>query len=377
LKKEKSELHVLIIWEHARHKEDEILVDIANTFNIREKHYITWDPKRAYENFSRFYAIKSRYAKGKMKHCGSGEFLLMVIEDENPIYAKRKTTSGEATVNTNIFDKKREYRNWTGGGHKIHATDSVEETNHNLSLFFGLHYSEYYSQLSNEVKVFQKKSALIGSDGWDSFEQLFKVLNACVNYTVLRNFEGFFDKMTNEDHLDIDLLVANYLEVKLVLNGKEVYPFTKRVVNRVIVGDKYADFDLRSIGDGYMDHAWCSDILDERVLVENKFYSPSNENYLYSLIYHALIHKNKIAEDYFVRFQSNNNPSTILDSHPSRTQLLEVLRTYMSKKGYNFVEPKDLSVGYNISGIELTVSLYRKYVTVYRNIKMAIKNVFT
>ena len=75
----KSELHVIIIWQNASTQQKIITEDIAKSFIIKSKYLITWSNKKAYENMSRFYAIKSRYAKQKLKHCGDGALVLLVF----------------------------------------------------------------------------------------------------------------------------------------------------------------------------------------------------------------------------------------------------------------------------------------------------------
>ena len=63
-------------------------------------------------------------AQAKIEHCGNGKFLLIIVKDKNPIYQERNTSKGPKIVNTNLFDKKEEYRNLLGGGHKVHATNN-------------------------------------------------------------------------------------------------------------------------------------------------------------------------------------------------------------------------------------------------------------
>ncbi|MDB9949615.1 hypothetical protein OAD32_06800, partial [Porticoccaceae bacterium] len=294
MKFKNSECHVIILWEAARFMEDKIIADVQKEFRIMAKYFITWDEDRVYENFSRFYAIKSRYAKGKMRHCGGGEFLMLVVEDRNPDYGERETTAGLENVNTRLFDKKMLYRKWTHEGHKVHVTNSIAETNHNLCLFFGVTYQEYLDSLSGQIDEVVLHQNLIGSDGWKSFDELFKILNATAKYVVLRNFEKFFDEITCDEHLDIDLLVSNYNEVRLISNSIEVYPHNSRVVNQVIIDGELVNFDFRSIYDNYMDSKWSSDIIENRVLDIRGFYKPNKKHYFYSLMYHALLHKSEI-----------------------------------------------------------------------------------
>lgn len=371
-----SELHVIIIWQNARFMEDKILADVKKSFNIRAKYFIQWSENKSYQNFSRFYAIKSRYAKGKMKHCGSGEFVLLVVEDLNPIYERRETTAGSAQVNINLFDKKVLYRNWTHGGHKIHTTNSIAETNHNLALFFGMSYQEYFDSLDESCHEIKLSRNLVGSDGWQSFSEVFLVLNATIEYIVLRNFEGFFDDLAFDEHLDIDLLVNDYTEAKLVLNSKEIYPYNNRVVNRVLISNELVDFDLRHVGDGYMASQWEKNILKTRFLANNKYFRPSEEIYFFTLLYHALIHKEVIADDYIYRFKELSQKLKIACDCNDRNSLKKLLDDYMRRNDYTFDEPKDMSVGYNVVEFDQVISLKRKAILKYRGFKRFIKNSF-
>ncbi|MCK8043306.1 hypothetical protein MSG37_00265 [Shewanella sp. 1CM18E] len=372
----KSELHVLIIWEEARYKETEIINDLSNNFNVRARYNITWNNGNAYKNFSRFYAIKARYAKSKMKHCGTGEFILLIVEDKEPIYSYRKTNDGEELVNKRVFDCKVKYREWTGNGHKIHATNSVEETSHNLALVFGVTYEEYYAKLPKTFKEESFKRDLIGTNGWDNFPQLFNVLNNTLEYCVLRNFEGFFDNMTSEDHLDIDIMARNYEEAQLILNGRELYPFSKRVANEVIVSGERVNFDIRTIGDGYMDSEFSEKLISSRYLFENIYFRPENKIYFYSLLYHALVHKERIAADYENRFEVMAN-NLAISGIKEQNDKLSLLKSYMGENCFEFVEPNDLSVFYNFKLVGAKSSFKRHVVMKYRAFKKMVKRMVT
>ena len=138
-----KEVHLFILWENARKKENEILEDIRNNFNILGMYNIKWNKKLFSNNLSRFYGTNLPENSGKEQHCGNGDFLLVIVEDENPIYEERETSKGIQIVNINMFDKKTYYRELTGGGHKIHATNSVAETNHDLALLLGKNVQDY------------------------------------------------------------------------------------------------------------------------------------------------------------------------------------------------------------------------------------------
>ena len=142
-----KEIHLFILWENARYKEKEILEDIKQNFNIIGLYNISWSNDKVAENFTRFYGTFLPKNSGKEIHCGRGDFLLVIVEDENPIYEERNTSHGPEIVNINMFDKKEYYRELTGGGHKIHATNSQEETNHDLTLLLGVNIEDYLNQL--------------------------------------------------------------------------------------------------------------------------------------------------------------------------------------------------------------------------------------
>jgi len=149
-----KEVGVIILWDSARSYpkiEANILEDIAkNDLEILETIEISWDKKLFVSNISRFYGIKDKEAKKKAKHCGSGKFLLITILDKNPNYQCLETSRGHDYVNEKFFNLKNKYRTWTGGGHKIHASNGAVESSHNLSLLLGINHDDY---MSNIVKT--------------------------------------------------------------------------------------------------------------------------------------------------------------------------------------------------------------------------------
>ena len=62
---------------------------------------------------------------------GETDFNIYLIKDTNPIYDYRKTSKGVRKVNIHMFDLKQSLRKITSG-HKIHATDNIQETKDNL-----------------------------------------------------------------------------------------------------------------------------------------------------------------------------------------------------------------------------------------------------
>ena len=105
--------------------EDRILADISRHVEIVAKVELAW-PGDATECFGRFYGAKLQAAAGKTAQCGGGPFLLVVVRDAKPRYGWRETSRGSELVNLRMFAMKSRYRAWTGGGHKVHTTNSPD-----------------------------------------------------------------------------------------------------------------------------------------------------------------------------------------------------------------------------------------------------------
>jgi len=130
----KSELHILIIWENIRNKADFIISDFQKQFDIRQIYEIEWKKENFQNNLKRFYGQTLPDPVKKAELCGYGNFLLVLFYDHNPKHGKRGTSIGKQIVNTNVYDKKREFRKILGGSFPIHGSIHEEEANHDCTL---------------------------------------------------------------------------------------------------------------------------------------------------------------------------------------------------------------------------------------------------
>ena len=352
-KKNNKELHLVIIWQNGRYKEREILKYISNNFQIVERYEINWNKNNFSKSLTSFYGTNLPPNSKKELHCGNGKFLVITFYDLNPNYGFTETSRGIEKVNLNIFSMKQLFREWTGGGHKIHTTNSTTETNHDLVMLFGMNYLDYESSIQLKEKLGNKENNVIkilpqntiGVDGWESLEKLFYVINETVQYVVLRNFETLPKKYFSEEHGDIDLLVNDLDQLVYITNAIKVHKENYRCHYKIKIKNDYIYFDFRSVGDNYYDENWQINILKNRVKSINSFYVPTNEDYFYSLVYHALIHKKRISKDYpskieniFKKLENYDN------SNCNFTYYLQLLEKFLISKGYVIVEPKDQSV---------------------------------
>lgn len=344
-----KEIHLFIIWEKARYCESEILKFLKKEFRVLAKYKGTWGKKYFSRNLTRFYGEKLPEGSFKERHCGVGEFLVIIIEDLSPIYNYRQTSKGLEWVNTSVFDAKTLFRHWTGGGHKIHATNDLAETRHDLSLLLGLQSEQYFNAKKYlPVDRTQELPDFAGAQTWKNIKELFYVLNHTIDYVVLRNFECLPDHFTMKDHGDIDLLVNNIEATTYVTNASSVYSQSSRVLKKVSINNEDILFDFRYIGDGYMDSCWQKNILNEKILYNNYFYIPNNNNYFYSLLYHALIHKKRMCTDYRKKLSLLSKEIPINKKYSNRQEHQKYcLDIFMECNKYKYTIPNDISVYYN------------------------------
>ena len=168
---------------------------------------------------------------------GIQEFNMYFIYDMDPSYDFRPSSKGNRMVNVAMFDLKKSLRKSMGGGFNIHATDNIQECKHNIKAL-GLHHEYQHRHV-------------------DSLRRVFDVLNFSESkYLVLRNFEKMpGDMVVDPNHLDVDLLVDDYYEVKRILDGDSPQHFWSvsyengeyRVVNTVSIGGHGVNFDVTII----------------------------------------------------------------------------------------------------------------------------------
>lgn len=339
------EYHLFIIWEKAQWKKDDIVADIQKDLQIIKCVDITWEKSRFADNLSRFYGKKLPSGSLKEQECGNGMFTLVVVVDLNPQYEERPTSHGKELVNINIFDRKERFREWTNDettpknyhGSRIHGTNNERETKHDLTLLLGVS-PEDLAQNPDVIPDEWNKNVL-GLNGWNNLKELFYLLNQSVNYLVLRNFEYLPMQYSSSLHGDIDILVDDYDMAVSVLGGEKVFKSRFRVHYVLNVNGEKVFFDVRFVGDRYYCTKWEQHMLDKKEVLDAGINVMCAEDFKYSLLYHALIHKKQISIDYREKLQLMfSNDDTIWNKE---------LKSYLDEKGYTFTYPKDLSVNWN------------------------------
>lgn len=340
------ELYLFVVWNSALYKFDEIYADLGSSFTIVKVIDINWDKDNFSRNLARFYGEKLPSLSRKEMECGIGPFKAIIIADKTPNFETRKTSRGYEVVNSKVFDFKSKFRKITGGGHKIHATNDFSESVRDIYL---LTHEPYDLSLTSRTSDSKSVSNLIGSIQWSSFQELFSFMNQTLDYVVLRNFDLIEDGHFDPNHEDIDLLVRDKKQAEYLLNATKVHSWWFRVHYRVNVANRSVRFDIRYVGDGYYDKRW-----QERILATRKkfkgYYIPSEDNYIFSLLYHALIHKRQMSLEYFEKLRSYGD---------TLNSMMDRLKSFMLENGYDFTEPKDFSVYFNTEFLTAKPSFWR------------------
>ena len=164
-------------------------------------------------------------------------------------------------------------------------------------------------------------------------------------------------------HGDVDFLCYNLKQMVLLSNSKPVFRSKDRVRNVVNIANEELFCDFRYIGDGYYDKQWEENILSRRVFFKDLFYIPDERNLYYTLLYHALIQKNKIADDYVEKLKTYRGAQNEELPINSRVLLIKELISYLKEKGYSISTPKDYSVVMNVkdTGAKSSTSYFLKH----------------
>ena len=317
------EKHLLIDWQRCFNYE--FIQKNINEYNLSLKEYLEYpalvDKIKIISNFYNVFVDDNR---------GSVPFNIYFIDDTSPKYELRNTSKGYRLVNSKLFDLKMFLRSKLNLGFQLHATDNIQETKHNLHALniFDKYYTQKKFKNLNEV-----------------FDTLNKI--SSFKWVITHNFDSF----DNDD--DIDFLTNDYYKFMNILDTVEkpkgswinsVSNGGVSVRNIIYVNNQEKPIDIRYLGDNFYDINLQNKILDTRIKHPNGFYIPNKEMHLYSLIYHAIIHKSNISDSYKQKFIEHG----IKNNNINKDFLKIMLDKFMITNDYKYVRPEP-SVGYFIN----------------------------
>lgn len=189
---------------------------------------------------------------------------------------------------------------------------------------------------------------------WKSIVELFEAMNESLDYCVLRNTEDVTVDFSPEIHGDIDILVRDQKAAIRLMRASKVHKKSFRVYYEVPVVGGVIPFDIRYVGDNYYCEKWESDVLDSRVLVEKggmNYYMMSPKQQYYTLLYHAYLQKQSVANDYPGKLAEYAKHAGI--EYRNVVELVfQQLGDYMKTNMYKYEFPHDLEVGINWKNLQ-------------------------
>jgi hypothetical protein len=360
-----AEPHCFVLWDTGKKEAVESL--IASKFTI--VFAATYHPTAFNVMGKDRVSVLNRFYGGRISNHGTKgiePFIVYMVFDESPVYEKRRNPFNllETTVNINTFDLKNSLRE--GRTSFLHATDNIQESYDNLeALTFYRHRVPvcYW-------EIWRRKFLTL--------EEIFYTLNETsgLEYVILRNFEDLTDNFKNRSN-DLDILVNDYFLFKRVaglISYKHKLPKEHpsagpayeyggyKVAGKASIEGREVSVDVRFIGDNYYDKQWEQDILKSRVQ-RKCFFIPEEIDLIFSLLYHTLVHKRQVSDDYRKTITHLAKNAALLNNETkplSDSELWAMLDAYMLKKQYKYVRPSELNLPFNArerAGISIETDL--------------------
>lgn len=176
----------------------------------------------------------------------------------------------------------------------------------------------------------------------EDIQAVFESLSGDCGYLIMRNWEGFYDDILIEGHNDIDVLCANTKsrdQIVTAFSAKDIsgngfhYSFLYKGMDVTL--------DTRIVGDGYYDINWQKEMIASRVKNPLGFYVMTDEDYFYSLAYHAIYQK-KDGLSYEYQIRLGEMKPEYKDF--KQEDFISVLHEFMLQRGYFYTHTVDDSV---------------------------------
>lgn len=176
----------------------------------------------------------------------------------------------------------------------------------------------------------------------EDIQAVFESLPSECGYLIMRNWEGFYDDILIEGHNDIDVLCANTKsrdQIVAAFSAKDIagngfhYSFIYKCMDVTL--------DTRIVGDGYYDINWQREMLKNRVKNKLGFYVMTDEDYFYSLAYHAIYQKKDGLSDEYQKRLGEMKPEY---KDYKQEDFIRILHDYMLEHRYCYTHTVDDSV---------------------------------
>jgi hypothetical protein len=348
------DLQLLVIWSKGREREAEILDLVAAEFTILAQVEVRWSAEKTINDFERLYGQTLWGTSPKHEEVGAGPFLLLILEDPAPAYSYRSNVTGYVELtNVNVARVKAAARALTGG-YRIHSSNNLREFFRDATLILGPERLDAILAQDAPAAPSVLAEDVVGGHGWESLDQVFRTLRRTSRYVVLRNFEDLPGAL--EEDREIDVLCDDQTDLAAVLNATEVYPGPEGAAFRTLVAGEEVFFDIRHVGDGYLDTTWQRELLGRREWHEDAVAVPRHDDHLFSLLYHAKVQKPSVKPAYAPRLTTLalevGLPEPIARSLTDDAVAASQLDGYLAGHGFTVPLPVDPAVHRNAAFLE-------------------------
>ncbi|MDX9868555.1 MAG: hypothetical protein RBT78_11575 [Kiritimatiellia bacterium] len=352
------QIFLFLLWEASRQHEAEIIDDIGRHFTILKQYEVLWPQAGWVRHLEAFYGHASQVWIAKARRNGTGPFRVVIVEDPQSRYDLRDNLRGmKELVNVNIYDAKQRYRKLIRSKDKVHSSVNLRETRHNLAVLLDMTLEQFLRRVTPDGAVEHLFAAPQAVTGWRSLEHLFTILNETVPYVVMRNFETLLSpQAAPSDHEDIDLMVSSRELFVAITGARRMSGKPTHVGHLLRVGERVVKLDLREPDDGYYAPALARDMIARGEVRDGVIRVPCAEDHFYTLLYHALIHKQAVAPDYRAFFP-DAAPGLGLAGFAERYAregdacLKALLAEWLCRNGYPYCRPRSGKVGFNSANL--------------------------
>ncbi|MCQ2173659.1 MAG: hypothetical protein MJY61_00835 [Bacteroidales bacterium] len=185
---------------------------------------------------------------------------------------------------------------------------------------------------------------------YGSISEFVEVLgNSCSDFLILRNFENLLsEEMYVGGHADIDILCKDSIKLAKALGARPFSGKPSQVCNDgthyfILVKGEEVSLDIRQVGDGYYCKKWQNEMLLRKV-EHNGYFIMDNKDYFYSLVYHSILQKPRLSQDYRTKLCWLAAALGFEEKLYEERELIRMLETYMETNGYTYTFPKDIFV---------------------------------
>ena len=170
--------------------------------------------------------------------------------------------------------------------------------------------------------------------------------NCC--YLVLRNWDNLLDdSIYGKGHEDIDILCDSLETFIKLTKANRIHKENKRDNYIVTFGNSVIRIDARWVGDGYYPIEMEKRLLADRRVNKQNIFIPNEEDYYYSLLYHALVQKRELSDEYSAKLNDVRKKILNTSINGCYDDYLNDLGAYLRENGLAVEYPRDPGVVIN------------------------------